>query len=86
MSGAWPKPDASTSREGPGGLPGIVGYLTQLTRLCPQHIRKEDRRSFILIMAYFGEDERPAMLSEFFEFDRAMIHEKYKKVVEAYEG
>jgi hypothetical protein len=33
-------------------------------------------------MYYFSEEEQQAMLAEFWEFDRKMIHEKYKKVVE----
>ena len=65
-------------------LSGIVGYLAQITRLYPEHIRKEDERFFIPVMGYFGEDERDVMLSEFFAFDRGMIHEKYRKVVERY--
>jgi hemerythrin-like domain-containing protein len=65
-------------------LSGIVGYLAQITRLYPELIRKEDERFFIPVMGYFGEDERDVMLSEFFAFDRGMIHEKYRKVVERY--
>jgi hypothetical protein len=32
-------------------------------------------------MAYFSHEEDQAILSEFREFDRKMIHEKYKLVV-----
>ncbi len=31
--------------------------------------------------AYFADEEDAAMLSRFWEFDRAMIHEKYAAVV-----
>lgn len=36
--------------------------------------------------AYFTDDEDQAMLAEFWKFDRKMIHEKYKLVVEELEG
>jgi HEAT repeat protein len=36
-------------------------------------------------ITYFSEDEDQAMLAEFWEFDRKMIHEKYKAVVEGLE-
>lgn len=31
-------------------------------------------------MEYFSEEEEDAMLREFYEFDREMIHEKYDQV------
>jgi hypothetical protein len=34
---------------------------------------------------YFSDEEDQAMLEEFWEFDRKMIHEKYKSVVEGLE-
>jgi hypothetical protein len=36
--------------------------------------------------AYFTEEEDQAMLAEFWEFDRKMIHEKYTALVAALEG
>jgi hypothetical protein len=35
--------------------------------------------------AYFIDEEDQAMLAEFWEFDRRMIHEKYKSLVEGIE-
>jgi hypothetical protein len=32
-------------------------------------------------MEYFSPQEREAILSEFWEFDRKLIHEKYERVV-----
>ena len=37
-------------------------------------------------MNYFSEAEQQAMLSEFCEFDRKMIHNKYKSEVELLEN
>lgn len=67
------------------GDPNAVGEvrrrLKALTDLYPRHIEKEDRRFFIPCMAYFSREEMDAMLGEFFEFDRMMIHDKYKVIV-----
>jgi len=37
-------------------------------------------------MNYFSQEEQDSMLQKFYEFDRNMIHEKYRKVVEKYES
>ncbi|MDD1765000.1 MAG: hemerythrin domain-containing protein [Methanomassiliicoccales archaeon] len=60
----------------------IVKRLKILTDLYPEHIRKEDKGFFVPCMDYFTKEERDVMLSDFFEFDRRMIHERYKSVVE----
>jgi hemerythrin-like domain-containing protein len=65
---------------------GILQALKALTELYPAHIEKEDRRFFIPAMEYFSDEEQIRMLREFYLFDRNMIHEKYKKVVEQYTG
>jgi hemerythrin-like domain-containing protein len=64
----------------------IVPALEAITELYPKHIEKEDRRFFIPVMDYFTEEEQIKMLREFYLFDRNMIHEKYRKVVEQYLG
>jgi hemerythrin-like domain-containing protein len=51
----------------------------------PKHIIKEDKAFFPASRKYFSNEEDDAMLREFWEFDRKMIHEKYKSVVEALE-
>jgi len=60
----------------------ISGCLKGLMALYPPHIEKEDKRFFYPCLDYFSEDELDEMLEEFREFDRAMIHEKYQKLVE----
>jgi hypothetical protein len=37
-------------------------------------------------MAYFTPEEQAAMLAQFQEFDRALIHEHYRRVVEGLEA
>jgi hemerythrin-like domain-containing protein len=61
----------------------VISYLKELSRFYPRHIAKEDKHFFFPCMDYFTREEQDAMLLEFYEFDRKMIHEKYNKVVEA---
>ena len=63
-------------------LTEIAAKLQTLTEFYPKHIDKEDKLFFPASRAYFTDEEDQAMLAEFWEFDRRMIHEKYKLVVE----
>jgi len=62
----------------------VLACLQELADLYPRHIEKEDKHFFFPILEYFTAEEQKAMLEEFREFDRKMIHEKYRKVVEEY--
>ena len=62
-------------------LASIAAQLKALVEFYPKHIEKEDKIFFPASRAYFTDDEDLAMLAEFWEFDRKMIHEKYKAVV-----
>ena|SRR5271157_1833841 len=68
-----------------GVVDEIADLLQQLTEFYPVHIAKEDQHFFVPVMKYFSEEELEAMLQEMWEFDRQLIHEKYKKVVEGFE-
>ena len=46
----------------------------------------EDDIFFPSVRFYFSEEEDQAMLAGFWEFDRKMIHEKYKAVVKDLEA
>jgi hemerythrin-like domain-containing protein len=63
-------------------LEDIMVQLRELISLYPAHIEKEDKYFFVPCMDYFTEQEQNAMLEEFYEFDRTMIHEKYQRLVE----
>jgi hemerythrin-like domain-containing protein len=69
-----------------GALGKIVACLTELSEFYPRHIEKEDKRFFYPCLEYFGQGEQDEMLQEFSTFDRNMIHEKYRKIVEDYGG
>ncbi|MBN1930285.1 MAG: hemerythrin domain-containing protein [Desulfobacterales bacterium] len=67
-------------------LTDITANLKTLTEFYPRHIEKEDKVFFPSSRIYFTDEEDQAMLAEFWEFDRKMIHEKYKTLVEGFEG
>jgi hemerythrin-like domain-containing protein len=56
-----------------------------LVALYPGHIEREDRVFFPTAMQYLDRSEQEAMLQEMWEFDKHMIHEKYRAVVERLE-
>jgi len=67
------------------GFQEIKTCLTELLEFYPSHIAKEDKNFFIPTMKYFTQKEKDDMLQEFWAFDKNLIHEKYKKMVEGYE-
>jgi len=67
-------------------LADIAANLKTLTEFYPRHIEKEDKKFFPSSRTYFTEEEDQAILAKFWEFDRNMIHEKYKSLVEGFES
>ena len=64
----------------------IKDRLTVLTEFYPRHIEKEDTVFFPASRNYFTEEEDQLLLKEFWEFDREMIHTKYRAVVQGLGG
>jgi hemerythrin-like domain-containing protein len=64
-------------------VPRIAEHVRWLATFYPVHIRKEDREFFPNTEQYFTSAQLGEMLERFWEFDRAMIHEKYRRVYEA---
>lgn len=64
----------------------ITEQLEFLAGFYPAHIRKEDKDFFHQSMEYLSPEEQDRMKSEFEDFDRMMIHEKYKEIVEKLSG
>jgi hemerythrin-like domain-containing protein len=62
-------------------LTSVVGALQDLVQLYPAHIEKEDKHFFVPCMEYFNRQEQDEMLEEYWEFDKRLIHEKYRAVV-----
>jgi hemerythrin-like domain-containing protein len=63
-------------------LETVVDKLEFLVSFYPRHIEKEDKVFFPAMMKYLPAEEQERMLSEFWEFDRNMIHQKYRDLVE----
>ena len=61
----------------------IIEKLTFLINFYPEHINKEDKVFFPETEKYFSDEELERMLNNFWEFDRKMIHEKYRKLYDS---
>ncbi|MBW1992327.1 MAG: hemerythrin domain-containing protein [Deltaproteobacteria bacterium] len=72
-------------REEAGSLERLLTHLNTLTELYPRHIEKEDQQFFLPCMEYFSQAEKDDLLARMHEFDRRMIHEKYRQIVEGIE-
>jgi hemerythrin-like domain-containing protein len=66
-------------------LEDVVGGLRQLVDMYPDHIRKEDEVFFPAARRYLTDEEDMSILEGFREFDRKVIHEIYRSVVEELE-
>jgi hemerythrin-like domain-containing protein len=66
-----------------GSLQLIATRLQTLVTFYPQHIKKEDKVFFPAATQHLSDKEQQTMLEAFWEFDRKMIHEKYRMVVES---
>lgn len=60
----------------------IISKLKWLIDFYPVHIKKEDDVFFPETEKYFTPAELDDMLDKFWDFDKNMIHEKYKLLVE----
>jgi hemerythrin-like domain-containing protein len=66
-------------------LPRVANILRQLAEFYPDHIDREDRDFFRKAVGYLTAEERAAMDAECRDFDRQLIHERYREVVEGVE-
>jgi hemerythrin-like domain-containing protein len=79
----WAKEDYLLVKE--GALENILKHLEELVDFYPRHIEEEDKRFFIPCMTYFSDAEKAEMLQAMYDFDRQMVHDKYREVVEGIE-
>jgi hemerythrin-like domain-containing protein len=70
----------------PGSLGIILDKLQFLPDFYQHHINTEDHDFFPFCQHSLNSEEQEAMLQEFWESDRKMIHEKYRIAVESLEG
>lgn len=64
------------------GITVIIENLSYLIDFYPKHILKEDKVFFPNTEKYFSAAELDAMLKDFWELDKKMIHEKYNSLYE----
>lgn len=67
-------------------LEAIQSLVRDLVTFYPSHIAKEDKHFFVPCMEHFTKKEQESMLQEFWDFDRQMIHWKYRTLVERLEA
>lgn len=60
----------------------ITHAMASIVELYPRHIEKEDKHFFLNAMEVFTKEERDKMMSDFNDFDRQLIHERYRAIVE----
>jgi hemerythrin-like domain-containing protein len=82
ITGELAEANESYLKMGAEVIPKIIDSMEQLARFYPPHIEKEDKHFFIPVMEYFTRKEQDKMLAEMAEFDKRLIHDKYRKVVE----
>ena len=61
----------------PAKIDIFVDFIRFYADRC-HHGKEEDRHFFLPCMRYFSSEEKEAMLQECREFDRNLIHEKYR--------
>lgn len=60
----------------------IITVFNSLATLYPKHIQKEEQIFFPHTEKYFSDDEYAAMIKDFDDFDKTIVHKKYKSLVE----
>jgi len=75
----------AVGEKGAEAIRTIENALRELVALYPAHIAKEDGRFFPAAMEYLDGPAQAAMLEQFNEFDRKLIHERYREAVEGWE-
>jgi hemerythrin-like domain-containing protein len=83
MALVWAKEDYLLGKD--EAIEKMLKNLEELVNFYPRHIEFEDKEFFVPCMSYFSEAEKTEMLQAMHDFDREMIHEKYRGVVEGIE-
>ncbi len=63
----------------------IISILKDLAQFYAGHIEKEEERFFVSVADYFSDAERERIANEFGEFDRNVIHWKYRRAATSLE-
>ena len=60
----------------------VTACLKDLPGFRPNYLKIESKYFFLPLAISLSKDEQNAMLIEFREFDRTMIHKKYRELVD----
>ncbi|MEN6385101.1 MAG: hemerythrin domain-containing protein [Phycisphaerales bacterium] len=60
----------------------IITTFNAFAVFYPKHVQKEEENFFPNSEIYFSEQELESMIRKFHDFDKGMIHKKYKSLVE----
>jgi len=60
----------------------IQRNMSHLIIFYPPHIEQEDETFFTPVMSYFSDEEQAGMVKEFWDYDRKLIDDGYKKIVD----
>lgn len=63
----------------------IKTALGEITALYRKHVITEDKHFFLPVMKYFSKEEKDTMLQQMWDYDRTMIHVKYRDVIKSLE-
>jgi len=66
-------------------IPEAVRVLKRVLEFYPNHVAREDKELFLPVMKHFSQEEQDALLAQFAEHDRKLIHDKYTKMLESLE-
>jgi len=69
-----------------GALSEILTTLKGILKFYPGHMQREEKDFFPAGMEYFSMAEQRDMLQDFAKFDQFLIHEKYIRMADQYEG
>ena len=64
----------------------ILESIGDLSAFYKQHIEKENTHFFVSAREYLKDEEWEVMMREFADFDRSLIHDKYKTMIAEMEG
>jgi hemerythrin-like domain-containing protein len=81
--------EASRKRRAGGeaeSVRAIMDTLHRIVQFYPRHIATEDKEYFHQVMECFDQGEQEAMLREFDEVEKRVLHERYQDMVREHEG
>jgi hemerythrin-like domain-containing protein len=64
------------------GLEDVKLHMKELVDYYPAHMQKEDMQFFAQSMEYFSPQEQDKLLQAFWNYDKPMIHQAYRELID----